>query len=236
MSYGILYLSFGDTYVDCTVAALKSKIQNAPGTPAKVLTNRKADLASKLCKDNGIQVEYVEAPASDCKAYKTQAYKYSPWSHTLLLDADAWINKELAGQFQLLDIAPTALVHAFFHPSIGTASHIGSKDRVRTVQALHGCKFAPQYASGLMFFRRDDPKVHRLFDQWHEEWQVLKQKDQGALMRAIVRTQVFPLVLWRDHWLTAKQGKGFVSHRFTQKLPSMPRKDKASPMKYKSIP
>lgn len=236
MSFGILYISFGDTYVDCTIAALKSKIANAPKTPAMLLSNRPDDKLSKLCSDNNIEVKIVDAPQRDVRAYKTQAYKYTPWDYTLLLDADAWINKELAGEFCLLDSTPLALVHAFFHPSIGTANHVGAVDREMTVKALHGARWLPHYASGVLFFRKDDPQVKKLFDAWYEEWKILKKKDQAALIRAVVKTQVFPMVLWRDHWLTAVQGKGFISHRFTKNLPSMPRKDMKSPKKYRCIP
>ena len=236
MSFGILYISFGDTYVDCTIAAIKSKIANAPKTPAMVLSNRPQDINSEICKRNNIEVKIVDAPQSDVRAYKTQAYKYTPWDYTLMLDADAWINKELAGEFCLLDSTPLALVHAYHHPSIGTAHHIGPQDREMTVKALHGARWLPHYASGVMFFRKDDPRVQKLFDTWYKEWQILRTKDQAALIRAIVMTQVFPMVLWRDHWLTAMQGKGFISHRFGHDLPSMPRKDARSPRKYRSIP
>jgi hypothetical protein len=232
MSLGLLYLSFGSDYADCTIAALQSKIKNAPKTPACVLTNRKADLKSELCRRHGIQVKYIEAVTDQVRFYKTQAYKYTPWDNTLMLDADAWINKELFEQFSVLRCAPIALVHAHFHPSIGTAAHLSKPDHLRTLQTMHGSLWAPHYSSGLIFFRKDSPAVHQLFDAWHAEWKLVPQKDQGALMRAIVKTQVFPLVLYRDHWMTGKVGKGFTSHRFEATLPVMPRKGEHSPKRH----
>lgn len=236
MSFGIVYLSFGETYADCTIASLRSKAANAPKTPAMILTNRKQDLQSKLCKQYNIQVKYVEAANTSVREYKTQIYKYTPWDYTLLLDADCWINKELSGYFGLLDITPVALTHAFYHPSIGSAAHLGNEDKALTLKAMNNMELAPHYASGLMFFRSKDANVIRLFDRWNKEWQVCRGKDQGALMRAIVAEQVFPMVLARQHWVTDKQGSGVVSHRFGSDLPSMPRKDAKSPLKNRYIP
>lgn len=234
-NYGIVYLSFGTNYTDCTIAALKSKIRNAPKTPAMILTNRKDDLKSTLCKKNNIEVRYVDALNTDVREYKTQIYKYSPFEHTLLLDADAWINKEMADQFKILEFAPLALTHAFHHPSIGSAAHIGAADRAYTMCQLGNLHYLPQYASGLMFFRRDDKSVRKLFDAWNTEWRVFRGKDQAALIRAILKTGVFPLVLARKDWLTPVEGTGFVSHSFGAALPSMPRKDKRSPRRNRSI-
>lgn len=236
MSFGIVYLSLGLNYVDCTIAALQSKIKYAPRTPATVITNRKADLASKICKAGGIQLQYVDIPDREVRAIKTQVYKYSPYERTLLLDADAWINQELADQFKLLDYTPLALTHAFWHPAVGTAAHTGATDREYTVKAYGGLRYIPQYASGMIFFNRDDENVRRMFDVWLVEWQRFHNKDQLALIRAILQTRVFPLVLANKYWLTDVQGKGFISHRFTQPLPSMPRKDAHSPRRYACIP
>ena len=235
-SFGIVYLSFGATYVDCTIAALQSKIRNAPSTPATVLTNRKADLDSTLCKQGGIQLQYVDMPDIDVRQVKTQLYKYSPYEYTLLLDADAWINAELSIYFGMLDYTPIALTHAHHHPSIATAGHVGVDDRQYTLNSVNGQGYIPQYASGLVFFQRDNPRIQQLFDIWNTEWKRFRNKDQMALIRAIIQTQVFPLVLAGKHWLTDTQGKGFVSHRFTTKLPSMPRKDAHSPRKYTCLP
>jgi hypothetical protein len=235
-SFGIVYLSFGKTYVDCTVAAIKSKIKNAPKTPATVITNRQADTRSKLCRDNGINVIYMDRPDSDVRAFKTQLYRHSPYEYTLGLDADAWVNQELAPHFGMLDYAPIALTHAFHHPSIGTAGHLDATDLHLTLKAVGGHKLMPQYASGLIFFRRDSTEVHRLYDSWYKEWLRVGRKDQGALLRAIVASQVFPLVLARKHWLTPEEGCGVVTHYFGKELQHMPRKDTNSPLLYKQIP
>ena len=236
MSAGIVYLSFGSDYVDCTIAALKSKIKNAPRTPATVLTNRKADLDSKLCRDNGIQLIFVDSPDVEVRAYKTQLYKYSPYEETLLLDADCWINLELFDYFKMLAYAPMVLTHAHHHPSIGTAGHVGAADRDYTLNVCQGLYFLPQYASGLVFFKRDDPLVRATFDVWHTEWARFHNKDQMALMRALFTTKLMPLVVADRYWLSQSEGKGLVSHSFGPSLPSMPRKDIRSPRKYRSIP
>lgn len=235
-TFGIVYISFGPAYVDCTIAALQSKIRNAPKTPATVLTNRKADLNSTLCKQGGIQLKYIDATTQDTREIKTQLYKHSPYEHTLLLDADAWINTELAGHFNMLELTPMALAHAHHHPSIVTAGHVGIEDRTYTLKQFNGLGYIPQYASGLIFFQRDNPHVQQMFDVWNTEWRRFHNKDQMALMRAIIQTKLFPLVLAAKHWLTETQGKGFVSHSFGVALPSMPRKDARSPRKYVCIP
>lgn len=235
-SCGIVYISFGKTYVDCTVAAIRSKIKNAPKTPATILTNRAADVHSKLCKSAGINVRYIDWPDSQVRAVKTQLYRYSPYEYTLGLDADAWINQELIGLFRILDYAPIALMHACLHPSIGNAAHLGPLDTTMTLKAVGGIKLMPHYASGLIFFRRDDLAVHQLYDAWFEEWEKLGKKDQGALLRAVVKSQVFPLVLARKNWMTDTEGCGVVSHYFGKTMQSMPRKDVNSPMRYASIP
>ena len=235
-SFGIVYLSFGLNYVDCTIAALQSKIKNAPLTPATVLTNRKQDMGSTLCKQGGIQLQYIDINEVDTREIKTQVHKYSPYEYTLLLDCDAWINAELSIYFGMLDYAPLLLTHAHHHPAIATAGHVGIPDRQYTMNSVHGQGFLPQYSSGVMFFRRDDERVRQLFDIWHTEWLRFHNKDQMALFRAIIQTQLFPLVLSDKYWLTDRQGKGFISHSFGTALPSMPRKDARSPRKHQRIP
>lgn len=234
--FGIVFISFGPDYVDCTHAALRSKLKNAPRTPALVLTNREADLKSKLCRGPGLAIKYLPRPVADVGLVKTELYKYAPWPYVLYLDCDCWINKELSAQFGILDYTPLALTHAYHHPSIGGADHIGEADRAHTLKAVGGMKFMPQYAGGLIFFRRDDVGVRRLFDSWQTEWLVFKKKDQGALLRAVVKTGVFPLVLARKHWLSPVEGNGFVSHSVGPTLPSVPRKGKRAPRHLKSLP
>lgn len=236
MSDGIVYLSFGLNYVDCTLAAIRSKIKNSPRTKACILTNRKADLNSKLCRDNGIELKYFDMPDIEVRALKTQLYKHSPFERTLLLDADCWINVELADYFKMLDYAPMVLTHAHHHPSIGTAAHVGTADRNYTLQQLQGLHYLPQYASGLIFFERDNKQVQDTFDIWYTEWARFHNKDQMALMRALLTTKLMPLVLADKHWLSQSEGKGLVSHSFGMALPSMPRKDVRSPRKYTCLP
>ena len=201
-----------------------------------VLTNRKADLHSKLCKDNGIQLQYLDVPDLEVRAIKTQLYKYSPFEETLLLDADCWINSELFDYFRFLDYAPMVLTHAHHHPSVATASHVGPADRDYTIRTFQGLAYMPQYASGLIFFQRDNPKVRELFDVWNVEWLRFHNKDQMALMRAVMITKLMPLVLADRHWLSQSEGKGFVSHSFGLALPHMPHKDARSPRKYTCLP
>ena len=234
--FGIVYISFGETYVDCTIAALKSKIANAPNTPAILLTNRADDTKSKICANGDISVKYLDMKNTDVRQVKTQVYRYSPFKKTLLLDADAWINRELSNQFKMLEFAPIAMPLAHHHPCIGTAAHLGPNDKAITLKAVRGLRYMPHYASGVIFFRRDGQRVQRLFDAWYEEWAKLRSKDQGALLRAITKTELYPMMLPNKDWLTEIEGRGFISHSFGPKLPSMPRKDRRSPRRHKFIP
>ena len=84
--------------------------------------------------------------------------------------------------------------------------HLKKDERRRTIEEL---PLDPlQLNTGVMWF---GPGSAPLFELWREEWNRWKDKDQGALLRALYRHPVNVAVLgWPYNWMNGD----IVEHRF----------------------
>jgi len=120
--------------------------------------------------------------------------RWSPYSHTLMLDADTRIEGNLSVGFKILR-AGWDLVMV---PSKPTSDRPGAvlwnlseAERQETLQELGTWRHL-MYNTGVMYFRKT-AQVSALFEAWRKEWLRYKQQDQGAFLRALVR---HPVRLW----------------------------------------
>ena len=113
---------------------------------------------------------------------KVNLARLTPFDETLFLDADTRIHGKLDIGFRLL--AHYDLVIVASRPQHSEVlSHLSAEERTYTLQQL----LDPlQLNTGVMWFNR---AVTPLFEAWRFEWNLYKDKDQGALLRAL---EVYP--------------------------------------------
>lgn len=130
----------------------------------------------------------------------------TPWTWTLFLDADTRIHGDLGLGFRLL-AAGYDLVMAPSRPQHNDAlRHLSDKEREQTLAEL---PLDPlQLNTGVMWF---GPGAAPLFTLWREEWERWRDKDQGALLRALYRHPVAVAVLGLPY--NDEHGE-VVEHRF----------------------
>jgi len=128
----------------------------------------------------------------------------TPFDETLFLDADTRIHDRLDAGFRLLRhydlvIVPSRPQHS------DVLNHLSDKERAVTLRDI----LDPlQLNTGVMWFNRN---AAPLFAVWREEWQRWRDKDQGALLRALERCPIPYAVLGAP--FNSAEGT-VVEHRF----------------------
>jgi len=128
----------------------------------------------------------------------------SPYSQTLFLDADTRIRDKLDIGFKLLDANWELVMIPSISQDDKALGHLSEIDRLATQLEIPD---ALQLNTGVMWFRKTEP-IKRLFAAWREEWKRFKDKDQGALLRALSRNPVTLCLLGRPY-----NGGAIVQHR-----------------------
>ena len=123
---------------------------------------------------------------------KVNAYWWSPFPYTLLLDADTRVKGSLLWGFKLLWAGWEVVVVPSIPPRPNAVLwHLSRTEQDVTLAEL-GAWHHVMLNTGALYFRKS-PRVQRLFEAWREEWLRFKDQDQGALLRALRRS---PVKLW----------------------------------------
>lgn len=143
---------------------------------------------------------------------KVTVNNWSPFEPTLLLDADTRIKGDLSFGFKVMRNGWDLAIAPSIPPSNARNPALWSLKRVemdQTFQELGTWQHA-MFNTGVMFFRKT-PRMARLFDEWRKEWLRFKDRDQGALLRALRRCPVSMWLLGRSFNSAAGE---IVEHRF----------------------
>jgi hypothetical protein len=117
----------------------------------------------------------------------------SPFGDTLFLDADTRVYADIGIGFEII-------------PQDGDVlNHLSEMERLYTLTEV---PYPLQLNSGVMWFRKTE-RVKALFSEWRREWARFKDKDQGALVRALPRCPVKIWLLGRPF-----NGGAIIGHRF----------------------
>lgn len=131
---------------------------------------------------------------------------FSPFDHTLYMDADTRAFGPLDDGFGMLDdgwdmaIAPSA------NQGGDCLWHVGEYEAQATFKELG---YLPlQLQAGIMFFAKNE-RTRAFFDRWRYEWRFYCDQDQAALLRAL---SYVPLKIWLlgRPW----NGGALVAHHF----------------------
>jgi len=137
---------------------------------------------------------------------KVNLDKLSKWKQTLFIDADTRIHGDLSLGFILLDRGYDLVIVPSRPQHNEMLRHLGSQERKLTLMEL---PLDPlQLNTGVMWFGMG---AAPLFELWREEWERWKDKDQGALLRALYRHPVNVAILG---WPFNSQNGDVIEHRF----------------------
>lgn len=162
-----------------------------------VNAQREVKLSRKtLPKDLAVRVFEDESGTgtTDQKAHlaKTRVFSWSPFEHTLLLDADTRVKGDISVGFSLLNAGWDLVMVPSEPPKPDQVLwHLSSKERDYTFEEL-GTWHHIMLNTGVMFFSKNT-RTERLFGEWEREWTRFRDRDQGAFLRALKRC---PVYLW----------------------------------------
>lgn len=196
MARGVMYVAYGRKAHDEAAASIAS-LRRFHDWPVLVVGDAPIKGAEfKRFADTGTPGRWA----------KVNLNKLSDWEHTLFLDADTRVNGCLDVGFRLLDCG-YALVMVPSAPQHNEAlRHIDDRERAATLAVL---PLDPlQLNTGVMWFSH---QADALFEAWRVEWARFKDKDQGALLRALYKHPV-PVALLGAPF-NALHGE-VVDHRF----------------------
>jgi hypothetical protein len=126
-----------------------------------------------------------DAPGTPGRWAKVNLDKLTPWEHTLFLDADTRIHGDLSVGFRLLEAGWDVAIVPSRPQHNDALRHLDADERRETLRELPADPL--QLNTGVMWF---GPGAAPLFEMWREEWTRWKDKDQGALLRALQRCPV----------------------------------------------
>lgn len=201
MTSGIVYVAIGE----------KAQAEARESIVSLLECNKRYTTKVKVLKEVSFSCPEVLRTGDQLAHWaKVSVDQWSPFSYTLLLDADTRIKGELALGFKILQ-AGWELVMVPSEPTREGATlwHLTPNECNATFEELGTWRHI-MLNTGVMYFRRSD-KVLRLFEIWREEWLRFKDRDQGALLRALRRQ---PVHLWLLGWAYNSRDGEVVEHLF----------------------
>jgi hypothetical protein len=207
-------------YLECKRSILSLRAQGYEG-PILVLAERPTWLGGNLGGSH-VRLLVLEGACGYrlARAAKTRLGLLSPFVETLSLDTDTTILKPVDGIWKFLETAPVAFARDV-DPTLSDVLRTNVLNGGYSLQeAEYTRRLCPattwQPNSGVMLFRRC-PQVRTLFEAWTAEWDRFQCRDQLALMRALVRTDIPVAVLppqYNAHRAGAHGANGAVIHHY----------------------
>lgn len=198
MSKGVLYVAYGQQARQEARLSAESLYKMHPSWPVRVISDV-ADIGwapSTEWADLGTPGRWA----------KVNLDALSPWDQTLFLDADTRVYDSLHVGFAYLDRGWDMVIVPSIPQHDEMLGHLSEAERLETISE---CRIdSMQLNTGVMWFRRSY-RMGMLFREWRTQWLQHKDKDQGALMRALERRKAYVAILGRPY-----NGGAVVAHRF----------------------
>ena len=173
ISRGVVYVTYGENAKQearRSIAALKER-NDLPVTVIdrqyENMTNEQASRWGKLNLNN-----------------------LSKYSMTLYLDADTRVYGKLDAGFEALEAGWDMALCPSKQQGEELLWHVGWSEKEHTIGTLN---YLPlQLQAGVMYVRKN-ARTDALFEAWRDEWQLWRDQDQAALLRALKRA---PVNIW----------------------------------------
>jgi len=142
----------------------------------------------------GAEFKRFDTPGTPGRWAKVNLDTLTPWTQTLFLDADTRVHGDLSLGFRLLAAGYDLVIVPSRPQHNESLRHLSDEERKRTLAEL---PLDPlQLNTGVMWFGSG---AAPLFAVWREEWQRWRDKDQGALLRALYRHPVAVAVVGQPY-------------------------------------
>ena len=176
MGAGVMYVAYGRKARNEAAASIAS-LREFHDWPVAVASDKPLVRGTRLlhCEQRGTPGRWA----------KVNLDKLTPWEWTLFLDADTRIHGDLSIGFRLLANGYDLVMVPSRPQHNDMLRHLGDQERKRTLGELP--LDVLQLNTGVMWF---GPGAAPLFEVWREEWERWRDKDQGALLRALYRHPV----------------------------------------------
>lgn len=197
MSHGVLYVAYGRSAVYEVTQSIKS-LHRYHDWPVAVIGDKPVPGA-----------KFIEAIDTSGGApgrwAKVRLDLLSPFDDTLFLDADTRVYADLSVGFEILQAGWDMAIVPSIPQDGDVLGHLSETERTLTLTEV---PYPLQLNSGVMWFRKTE-RIKALFSEWRREWDRFKDKDQGALVRALPRCPVKIWLLGRPF-----NGGSVIGHRF----------------------
>ena len=198
MAKGVIYVAYDPGAIREAGLGLESLKRHHPDWPVSVIGEQPLPGAGYIHQEH-------LAGTTPGRWAKVNLDKLTPYEPTLFLDADTRVNGRLDVGFDLLAAGWELVMVPSISQGADALAHLSEPERQITFDAAPG---ALQLNTGVMWFRKTRA-VTALFAAWREEWEHFRDKDQGALLRALVEHPVKLFLLGQ-----AYNGGTIVQHRF----------------------
>lgn len=196
---GAVYVAYGDPARAEARASIAS-LQAACSVPVAVVSDHSMEM-------RGVKDIYHPDADPGGRLAKLELDRLSPYDQTIYIDADTRVRQDVTSGFRILASGWDMAISLSRRQGMDWLGNISQEDRILTATSL-GVAGILALQAGVFFFRRCRAVIE-LFAAWRDEWKVLRQKDQGALLRALWQ---FPLRIWllSPDWNSGS----IVEHRF----------------------
>jgi len=178
---GVIWVALGARAEAEAARSTKGLLKHNRYLPTKVLT-----------KINFHLPEGIATKDQQAHWAKVCADLWTPYSQTLLLDADTRVKGDVSVGFQMLNKGWELVLVPSLPPKPGEVFwHLSGEEREHTLEQL-GTWQHTMFNTGVLYFNNTE-RVHRLFECWRNEWLRFKDRDQGAFLRCLRRC---PVHLW----------------------------------------
>lgn len=172
MNKGVVYIAFGDRYVD-EVLFSASTLKAASDLHVTLFTDREI---SSPNLDTVVKIE------PDHKRPKVDHLPHTPYDLTLYLDSDTRIERDVTDMYDILDRFDLAAVH----------DHSRKSSRWAIIPEYDAIPYGfPEYNSGVILFRKS-PKLDGFFKLWKQHFHRYQSTTNGQDQAS------FRIALWQS--------------------------------------
>lgn len=165
------------------------------GEQAEQSERRACEALEHICPDLPVHIERQRrgwaTDTAESRYAKVTLFNWSPFDHTVYLDADTQVYQSIDVGFQMLaDGWDIVISPSQNQDEYEWLWHCGKVDKAETLKAL-GFQ-ALQLQAGVFFMAKNE-RTEALFEAWRTEYSMYGFQDQGALLRALYQ---HPLKIW----------------------------------------
>lgn len=174
LTNGILYITYGKTYVDAAIFSARSARKHCPNINIHLFVDRDQYQAYQLDK-NPYPFTSVEVIENPHRRSKVDCISKTPFDRTLYLDSDTSVAQDISGIFDVLERFDIAAIHAMHRNS----------NSVREYWKTPIPDAFPQFNGGVILYRKT-PEVLELLKNWSASYAESGHRHDQPTLRELI--------------------------------------------------